>query len=230
MSRRLQKKQIFSKLENGSWPEVQEYLDHSEDKHLINHLFSAICSTNAACKWHAVSGFGRIVPKIASMNVESARIVMRRFLWSLNDESGGIGWGAPESMAEVMVHSDQLFDEYCHMLLSYAKEDGPELCQDCNFIELPALQQGVLWGIARLLACKNEKMLEREIEDDLVKYLDSDDMIVRGYALICLSYSKKRFSIDAIAPLLTNQYTFSLYWENVFKNVCISDIAKKILQ
>lgn len=25
--------------------------------------------------------------------MDSARIVMRRLMWSLNDESGGIGWG-----------------------------------------------------------------------------------------------------------------------------------------
>jgi len=37
------------------------------------------------------------------------------------------------------------------MLVSYMREDGPEAFQDGNFIELPMLQRGLLWGIGRLI-------------------------------------------------------------------------------
>jgi len=102
-------------------------------------------------RWHAVSVFGTTVDRMAGQDLESARIVMRRFLWSLNDESGGIGWGAPEAMAEIMYHCRPLAEEHLHMLVSYMREDGPEAFQDGNFIELPMLQRGLLWGIGRLI-------------------------------------------------------------------------------
>jgi len=70
--------------------------------------------------------------------MEAARIVMRRYIWSLNDESGGIGWGAPEAMAVGIYHHDGLCDEYLHMLISYMLPDGPLEHQDGNFLELPA--------------------------------------------------------------------------------------------
>ena len=49
---------------------------------------------------------------------------------------------------------DEETGEYIHMLVSYIREDGPEAFQDGNFIELPLLQRGVLWGIGRLVRCK----------------------------------------------------------------------------
>ena len=47
-------------------------------------------------------------------------------------------------MAEIMANDDQLADEYLHMLLSYMREDGPELFADGNYLELPMLQRGLL--------------------------------------------------------------------------------------
>jgi len=44
-----------------------------------------------------------------------------------------------------------LAEEYLHMLVSYMREDGPKAFQDGNFIELPMLQRGLLWGIGRLI-------------------------------------------------------------------------------
>ncbi|MDP3430251.1 MAG: hypothetical protein Q8R89_07980, partial [Desulfomicrobium sp.] len=62
-------------------------------------LFSALCNPSALIRWRAVTGFGIVVAALAAKTPEKARVVMRRFIWSLNDESGGIGWGAPEAMA-----------------------------------------------------------------------------------------------------------------------------------
>ena len=59
---------------------------------------------------------GASLARLADADMEAARIVMRRLLWSLNDESGGIGWGAPESMAEAMCRHQGLALEYAHML------------------------------------------------------------------------------------------------------------------
>jgi hypothetical protein len=114
----------------------------------INALFSAICRNNQPLRWHAVSCMGDAVARLAETDMEAARIVMRRFLWSLNDESGGIGWGAPESMAESMCGHAGLAEEYAHLLISYLREDGPEICQDGNYIEHPVLRRGLLWGVA----------------------------------------------------------------------------------
>ncbi|NIR18057.1 MAG: HEAT repeat domain-containing protein, partial [Desulfobacterales bacterium] len=73
-------------------------------------------------RWSAVKAMGRVVAKMADEDMESARVIMRRLMWNLNDESGGIGWGSPEAMAEILTCHDGLAKEYAHILISYARE------------------------------------------------------------------------------------------------------------
>ena len=43
-----------------------------------------------------------VVSRLADSDMEAARVIMRRLMWNLNDESGGIGWGSPEAMGEIL--------------------------------------------------------------------------------------------------------------------------------
>ena len=86
-------------------------------------------------KWRAVTAIGSIVTLLAKKDIEAARVIMRRLMWSLNDESGGIGWGAPEAMSEIMAQSNKIAEEYNSILISYLNEQG-------NFLEYEPLQKG----------------------------------------------------------------------------------------
>ena len=64
---------------------------------VLNPLFAGIVHGNETIRWHAITAMGQTVATLAAANMETARVVMRRLMWSLNDESGGIGWGAPRN-------------------------------------------------------------------------------------------------------------------------------------
>ena len=68
---------------------------------------------------------------------------MRRLMLSLTEESGGIGWGAPEAMGEIMAGNYQLAEEYHQILISYTPGGGNEL-------EFEDLQKDVIAGLRRL--------------------------------------------------------------------------------
>lgn len=229
MNRSKNKKKIFALLQNYQWREIETALPKWDPKDCISPFFAALCSSDEILKWHAVSGFGLVVNRIASGDMEAARIVMRRFLWSLNDESGGIGWGAPEAMAEVMASHDGLFEEYCHMLMSYMRQDGPESFQDGNYLELPALQQGLLWGIGRLLSCRRKEMLARGVEAELPKYLNSSDRVVKGLAAWCLGICRSQNAIDELRSLSKEPFTFQFYWNNRLEEVSVASLAREAL-
>ncbi len=228
MRRRELKEVVPSMLKKEPWPTILTRLSQYEEKEIINHLFTALCHSQKI-RWHAISAFGNVVPRLAAKDPESARIVMRRFLWNLNDESGGIGWGIPEAMAEVMVHDDMLFSEYSHMLISYMRQDGPEVFQDGNFIELPALQQGVLWGVARLLDTRQREMIAKGIAADLYYYLDAPDNAVRGLAAMCLGMCRNREIIEVLQSQLNNSASFTLYWDYTLREVKVAAIAKQAI-
>ena len=92
---------------------------------------------------------GVYVSGLAENDLEAARNWMRRFMWQLNEESGGIGWGVAEVMGEVMARHEGLAREFARILLSYLDENG-------NYLEFEPLQKGVLWGIGRLAQVRPE--------------------------------------------------------------------------
>jgi hypothetical protein len=230
MNRRIIKKSIFYLLGKTSWREVEVGVAKFSPPDVIHPLFSALCSSNELCRWHAVSAFGVVVQKMAETDVESARIVMRRFLWSLNDESGGIGWGVPEAMGEVMARSEVLFNEYGQLLVSYMREDGPELFQDGNYLELPALQQGLLWSVGRLLETRKQLMLALGVAADLQKYLFSEDRIVRAMAAWCLGKCGSVQDIVHIEKLTDDQFVFNFYRDNKLEETSVTLLASQAIK
>jgi hypothetical protein len=230
MSSRRIKKQVFDILAQEDLSVVLSTLLEMPAGYVVNSLFSAICRSEEHIRWYAVSAMGQTVARIAEKNMENGRIIMRRILWSLNDESGGIGWGAPESFAEILVQHDGLAEEYVHMLISYMRGDGEEAFQDGNYLEHEILQRGLLWGIGRLALKKPYLLKERSIEDDLIPYLVSTDATVRGMAsraLGCIcSHKAKRI----LVRLEDDHEPVRLYDNGVFLTLSVAELADRALQ
>lgn len=229
MSVRKIKKKVLQLLATEDLQVIVLQLAELPVKDVVNALFSAICRGEPLVHWHGVRCMGIFVARLAEQDMEEARIIMRRMLWSLNDESGGIGWGAPEAMAEVMVCSRDLADEYIHMLLSYTREDGEELFQDGNFIEHEALQRGLLWGIGRLAEKRPALLLERGAASDIVPYLDSADSSVRGLALRCLCFLQPEKTAARLRQLAGDTGQVVLYRDDRVQTVTVVQIAEEAL-
>lgn len=196
----------------------------------IHAFFAAICNSDSTLRWNGIRYFGPVMAKLSEDDLEAARVVMRRFLWSLNDESGGIGWGAPEAMAEVMVHAKQLRKEYLHMLVSYCQQDGEEQFQDGNFLELPQLQRGVLWGVCRLAQCDKNYFQKFDITIELNGYLETDDIEVRGLALKAIGYLGYGLRLRGALDKLTHDSGGYLYYKDgEFHQETISTQAVKLI-
>ena len=153
-------------------------------KKAINPLVSLLYSGDAGLRKKAISAFGEMMASLAGEDIEAARVVMRRLMWSLNDESGGIGWGAPEAMAEAMARSETLALEYAHILVSYIWKDG-------NYLEYAPLRKGALYGIVRL-AKKRPGIIETlKARERLNPFLGSEDPEERRLANEAFMYLDK---------------------------------------
>jgi hypothetical protein len=106
-------------------------------------LLSFLCSGDPEVKWGAVRALGALAARLADEDLEAGRDVVRRLMWSLNHESGAVGWGAPEAMGEVLARHEGLAREFAPILVSYLREEG-------NLLEFPPLQRGALWAVGRL--------------------------------------------------------------------------------
>jgi len=187
---------------------------------VINPLFSFLCSLDELLKWRAVTGMGEVVTRLAEEDMESARVVMRRYMWHLNDESGGIGWGCPESMGEVMARNENLATEFWCILISYIRPDG-------NFLEHEVLQRGVLWGVGRLARAR--PLLLKDSADYLIPFLQSQDPYLRGLAAWG-SKTLRNQKIDAILSRLTADSTrLSIFLGGHLRQCLVGQLAQEAL-
>jgi len=146
------RKLVRSLLESPDFEEAIRRIDISPKK-LINPLLCFLFETSEVIRWRAVRAVGITVSAIAEKALEPARTIMRRLIWSLNDESGGIGWGAPEAMGEIMAENEALAREYYRILVSYIDKNG-------NLLENNELERGVMWGIDKLAQTRPELLRE----------------------------------------------------------------------
>ena len=230
MSTRKIKKQLLELLAEPDLATVLAGLDRFPVKDAVNACFSGICRSEELVRWHAISGMGMLVARLAEQDMEEARLIMRRLLWSLNDESGGIGWGAPEAMAEIMALHQGLAREYVHMLISYMREDGEEIWQDGNYLEHETLQQGLLWGAGRLAGTRRALVLEKGMGGDIPPYLDSADGNVRGLAARAMGLLGLAQRLDRLRELTTDESPVRLYEDGVLATVTTGRLAQDALQ
>jgi hypothetical protein len=229
MSSRFLKEEILQLLAEDDMDLVNSRLQSYPVKDVIHALFSAICRADEKIRWHGVVAMGSSVARLADQDMEEARIIMRRLMWSLNEESGGIGWGAPEAMAEIMSCHQGLAEEYIHMLISYMRDDGKELFQDGNFLEHEALQRGVLWGIGRLAEERPRMLRERGADEDLPAYLSSPDPAVRGLAARALGILRVQKAAPGIEQLREDSAPVRVYEDGGIRTATVGELAGQAL-
>ena len=230
MSSRAIKKQVLDLLAGGDLVASRKALAGLPAGDVVHALFSAICRENPVVRWHAVTCMGDAVARIAADDLEAARIILRRFLWSLNDESGGIGWGAPEAMAECLCRDERRAGEYAHMLVSYMREDGEELCQDGNFIEHPLLQRGVVWGVGRLAGCRRELLQQLGAGRDLGRYLEAEDPELRGLAALAAGRLREATLRPLLQGLRADTAPLSWYDEGALHQTTVGVLVRDALE
>jgi HEAT repeat protein len=193
-------------------------------KRALHGLIASLYSTDPSIRWHAVTGLGLIVSRIAGESLEEARIVMRRLMWSVNEESGGIGWGAPEAMSEIMARHPGLAREFAPVLRSYIHES--ESGED-NYLELAPLRRGAIWGIGRL--AEADPMLAAPAAEDLRRCLQDHDGPIRGLACLALGLIGHSPARPEIAALTNDPAALDLYLDKTLGPATVAELARGAL-
>lgn len=196
---------------------AMELLEQIPDEQLVGHLFSHFYHKNERVKFRSIAAMGVLGARMEYRDIEKARILLRRIMWNLNDESGGIGWGSPEAMGEILCQSPELALEFKSILFSYLDPEG-------NYLEHEMLQRGVLWGIGTYLESFPNDLNEKT-KGLLYGYLHSADPVKRGYAIRAL-INAQSFDCSLVPENIvtdTQQVHIFTGWD--FVTTRISDIA-----
>jgi hypothetical protein len=214
------KRKVFAILKADNFRARLDELHQWPARQVINPLLSSLLSTDEQVKWRGVTALGEVLANLADQEIESARVVMRRLIWMLNDESGGIGWGVPETLGEIVARHEGLAREYGCLLVSYVREDG-------NFLEYEPLQRGAVWAIGRAAQVRPE--IVRDAAAHLLSFLASSDATLQGLSVWALGLLGAEVARPRLEALTGDNTEVPLYLNGALVARSVGALAKEAL-
>ena len=160
-SRRDLKRVVGKLLETVDFAACLDGLQQLPQAKCINALVGYLSESRREVRSRAAAALGEFVAKLFDEgNEREARIMMRRLMWGLTEESGSIIWGAPEAMGEVVARCDGLAKEYAPLLVSLVNPAG-------NFLE----HEPLLCSVVRAIECAAKARRKLMVELDAAHYL-----------------------------------------------------------
>lgn len=220
------KLQVLAVLKAPDWEKGLESLLDIPFRKIIGPLFSLLLHP-PEIKWHAVTAFGVVVPRMAEQDTSDALTVMYRLLWNMQRNSSNSGWGMSESMGEVMAQSERLAKRFHNHLISYIQNP------DCfgsgnNYIEHPQLRQMAYWGLGRLSEARPK--LTAKAVPDLLQVLPGEGDASKGLICWTLGSLRAKKAQSALEELVDSTSEMELYRNRRLTKVTLGALAREALQ
>lgn len=209
MKPKSKKEAVITLLEDQKFDELAELLVRHRSN--LRYLRRLLCYPGLL-RWRAIEGIGAVADRLADDDPEAVRVILRTLLWTINEESGGIGWGAPESMGEIIHRRPHMFEEFASVVLSNVEEQ--------------MLRPGVMWAAVRIAQVRPDLVLWALPEYE--SYLEDTDPVVRGYALLLCKTLGVVPGASAYDGLLNDHSMVPVYENGELKEVAVSELAGRL--
>lgn len=163
----------------------------------------------------AARAIGEISGIEARESTDVPRETIRKILWQMGEESGGLCWYGPEAIGEILVEAPELLGDFWRILVVYTEEEP--------------FERGSFRALYRL-ADKYGKLGE-DHENTLLAGLGDDDPTVRAYSILGLA--KLGGDVAAHAERLTGDGGEAQIFDNDtggFERKTVGEIAVDIIE
>lgn len=152
------------------------------DKNPLRTMTSLLFEEDLTIIWRVIEAMGKVARIVADRDLEKVRKLIRRLFWLMNDESGGLCRRGPEAIGEILVNVPELIPEYILLLPMYLWEEP--------------FEKGTRFAIYRLITQKRfTSETFRGCVGDLLKSLEHDDEVIRGFSYLILQEINKSGSL-----------------------------------
>jgi len=179
------------------------------NKKILSILLPLTYNKKDPISWLAIETIGVITKELSASNPEAVRNFVGRLLWMIRDESGGIGWSAPEILGEIVRNNPMLCSDIATIIASFHEEE--------------MLRQGVLWAIGRIGTTSTE-MVEYAIPR-ILPYLHSPDPTIRGYTAWALGEIGAAEAINELEKLKNDKDSIVFYENRTLKEKTVGEVA-----
>jgi HEAT repeat protein len=166
-----------------------------ENESALRTLFTLTFHHDETIRWRAIESIGIAVKEVGRVNIEKVREFIRSMIWLMCDESGGIGWHAPQAIAETLYGVPSLLGEYGKLLPKY-------------LIEEPFIKSA---HFALVRISEMDREIIEDAADILVGSLNDSDPAIRGCSIIALGVLKSNDYAEHIKKFARDKSKFKLY-------------------
>jgi len=204
------KEQFLTLLKEGKTDLLADLVAHRKGS--LRYLNRLLYHPEDLVRWRAVEAMGLVAQRLAGEDPEAVRNIIRNLLWTINEESGGIGWSAPHCIGEIIHRLPDMFGEFASILISNVDEQ--------------MLRRGVVWAAGRIAEARPG--LVREAAPRLMSFLGDPDPVVRGYTLrfLCIIGEKPDFGL--YPQLKDDCGGVPLYENGVVRETTVARLAARI--
>ncbi|MFQ3574160.1 MAG: DVU0298 family protein [Thermodesulfovibrionales bacterium] len=212
MSSREMKSTLERLLNDMNYDEIAKMA--AENSTVISKLISMSYDKESLLTWRAIDSLKEISRVLTPIDIGLMRNIVRKLLWSITDESGGIGWSACEMLGSIVSAYPEQYSDIIPIIWSFREEE--------------IFRAGSLWAMAQIA------MVDPSVSDmvcgDLMAMFNDKDSTVRGYAVFCQSVLKCNIDIKDISEKLSNDDGKLLFYDNGYlKEFTVSSLVKRFI-
>jgi hypothetical protein len=220
------KKNIYDLLESNKFSSLS--MQGKENRKVLSRLVRIAYDKETLVGWRAIEAIGLTAREMIVTDLDFLRETCRKLVWSLSDESGGIGWSAPEILGEIMGADPKRFKDFLPLIASVYE------------IEEDVFRGGVLFALGRIAESSPE--LAAPYQKIIISSLTDKDPLVkiRGLELVGLLWSYGKNSTvwsreygdritSAVQGLLMDKGEAWIYKGDSFMSVLVGQTAKDCL-
>lgn len=187
----------------------------TKHRHFWMELKFSLYNIDKRIKWSAIEAVGELMKHWWEQGYKArVREYIRNLFWSMNDESGGIGWSSPQTVAEIIVSIPELIDPYGNMMVAHSLGE-------------PFLVKGGLWGIGKLGRLITEAV--DFFKDKVLATFNSDDAETLGLASWSMGETVFRPALIFLKKLNLRSEPVCIFIEGNFEEKTVGDWAKEAI-
>ncbi|SHF52858.1 HEAT-like repeat-containing protein [Desulforamulus putei DSM 12395] len=186
-----------------------------QNQGIIKFLFRFFYHPYGVQRWQAIEGLGRVAEALVQKDPEAVREIIRRLLWSMNDESGTAGWSAPEAIGEIIYRNPELFKDFVPIVINASEEE--------------IFHRGIAWALGRI-GQKRPDLVQESIPL-LLEFLHHPRAEVRGYAARSLGQIGPAAgqALPGLEQLLDDRTEVEVYEGNQVVTLQVHQLAREAI-
>lgn len=120
---KISKKDFISLVEEENFEQIEKIALNNQN--IFGWLISLSYDIENPLSWKAIRAMGHVAKVyVNAHNIEPLKNTIRKLLWSMTEESGGIGWRSAELIGEIIYAEPSLFKEIIPILWSKREEES----------------------------------------------------------------------------------------------------------